>query len=249
MSYSHSHFYEVPKQIHKHRLGYYWWVLAFQAGAINAGAVILFNTAVSHVTGLGTSFGIDAAAGNWRIGLILLSIPFFFLLGTIFTTFIKIKNYSKNFYHALEQCFVVMLFVFLLIFLLELSGLMGVSGPLATTSQKYMVIVLLGFACGMQNALFNGLVKGVIRSTHMTGTTTDLGVDIGKILFTPSEMNKQDRSLTIARFVSLVFFVIGALISSYFYHKFSFYGFLLPCFTMFVLLVDVYRRERQTNAA
>lgn len=239
-------FFEVPQKIHKHRLGYYWLILSFQAGAINTGAIILFGSSVSHVTGIGTSSGIDFAGGEWKLALTISTIPIFFLLGNILTTFLKIKNYKKSFYKAQEQCFSIMLFVFILIFLLEISGTKDFYGENALVYEKYQILMLLSFACGMQNAIFNGLVKGVIRSTHLTGTTTDLGVDIGKLLFSPKEMDTQDRSLAICRALSIVFFVLGALVSSYFYLSWNILGFLIPCLTMFGLLINVRSLRKRT---
>ena len=43
-------------------------------------------------------------------------------------------------------------------------------------------VLLLCFIMGMHNTVMTVLSGGIIRSTHMTGTVTDLGIELGKVL-------------------------------------------------------------------
>jgi uncharacterized membrane protein YoaK (UPF0700 family) len=44
-------------------------------------------------------------------------------------------------------------------------------------------VVLLCFIMGLQNAVVTKLSNAVIRTTHMTGIVTDLGIELGKLVY------------------------------------------------------------------
>jgi uncharacterized membrane protein YoaK (UPF0700 family) len=44
-------------------------------------------------------------------------------------------------------------------------------------------VVLLCFIMGLQNAVVTKLSNAVIRTTHMTGIVTDLGIELGKLFY------------------------------------------------------------------
>ena len=44
-------------------------------------------------------------------------------------------------------------------------------------------VVLLCFIMGLQNAMVTKLSNAVIRTTHMTGIVTDLGIELGKLIY------------------------------------------------------------------
>jgi uncharacterized membrane protein YoaK (UPF0700 family) len=44
-------------------------------------------------------------------------------------------------------------------------------------------VMLLCFIMGLQNALITKLSKAVIRTTHVTGIITDIGIELGKLFY------------------------------------------------------------------
>lgn len=44
-------------------------------------------------------------------------------------------------------------------------------------------VVLLCFIMGLQNAMVTKLSSAEIRTTHMTGIVTDIGIELGKLLY------------------------------------------------------------------
>ena len=44
-------------------------------------------------------------------------------------------------------------------------------------------MVLLCFIMGLQNAVITQISRAVIRTTHVTGLLTDLGIELGKLLY------------------------------------------------------------------
>ena len=47
--------------------------------------------------------------------------------------------------------------------------------------RDYLLLFVLCFACGLQNGLFSGLTRGQVRTTHLTGPITDIGLNLTKI--------------------------------------------------------------------
>ena len=95
---------------------------------------------------------------------------------------------------------------------------------------------------GLQNALVSVISGSVIRTTHLTGTFTDLGIELAQLF---SKENK-DHSLMISRIklrlVIIVFFMTGALIGAYLFGVVSFDAFWLPMLLLiYVLLYDIFR--------
>src|SRR6185295_11610107 len=65
-----------------------WYGLAFQAGAINAGGFLSTHSFVSHITGVGTSVGVEVASHNLLTALELLTIPLSFLFGAMVSSYL-----------------------------------------------------------------------------------------------------------------------------------------------------------------
>jgi len=224
----------VDEKFHP-RLGLYWSMLSFQAGAINAGGVLSCGRGVSHVTGLTTSFGTNAAAGNWGMAVGLMSVPMFFLLGAVSTSALKIKDRGTKTSFSLLKILGLISFLLFLVFLLGITGFFGSFNAPLVLSQHYLLLALLSYVCGMQNALFQGVAGGVIRSTHLTGTMTDLGSDIAHAFLFRS-WSDEERLMFRCRAYSVLSFIFGGLFASYLFLSFSYWGFALPLLTSIWLL-------------
>jgi len=156
--------------MHKVRLGYLLAggsCLAALAGALNAAFLLLLGTSVSHLSGDVARFAIDIGAQNGLSG------PAFLLLGAL-VGFV---------FGALVSGFLIHHPT------LELSRPYGRSvtaigvtliGSWACFGRyDFAAVGLAGMACGFQNALATHYRGIVLRTTHVTGLLTDLGVTIG----------------------------------------------------------------------
>ena len=54
-----------------------------------------------------------------------------------------------------------------------------------------LTVMLLSFIMGLQNALITKLSRAEIRTTHITGLVTDIGIELGKMAY----WNSPDREL------------------------------------------------------
>ncbi|WP_456295196.1 DUF1275 domain-containing protein [Vibrio sp. AK197] len=140
-------------------------LLALLAGLVNAIGLLGFqHQAVSHLSGtltlLGTQLGVDNHSA-----LHLLMIVLSFLMGAMFSGWL-IENTA-----------------------LKLGRRYGVAlcveGGLLVVALKLLDIDLLtgqyfaSAACGLQNAMITTFSGAVIRTTHMTGILTDIGLMLG----------------------------------------------------------------------
>lgn len=151
--------------------------LAFIAGAINAGGFLAFRQYTSHMTGIVSSVADNTALGQWPEVLSGVGAVFSFLGGA--ATSAILINWARR--HQLRSEFALPLM--LEAALLLCFGLLGNN----LENQRWlflpMAVSLLCFVMGLQNAVITKLSKAEIRTTHITGMVTDIGIELGKLLY------------------------------------------------------------------
>lgn len=144
--------------------------LSSVAGAMNATGFFVVGTYTSHVTGHVARFGDELAQANsfdahHAIALVL----FFFLGAAAATAFVLGARYFGRARFALalltEAC-ILLLFV-----------LTSHNTPHPVGFDWLVMTGMLSFSMGMQNALVTNVSGAVVRTTHLTGVTTDLGIE------------------------------------------------------------------------
>jgi len=204
-------------------------VLSFLAGIINAvGFFGVAHEAFSHVTGLSTLFAHALASAHWLQALHLLGSLLCFFAGATLSGIIIGKpslqlggRYSLVL--ALESA-------------LLLLGMLCLYNKLAEGSYAVM------FACGLQNAMVSTYSGAVIRSTHITGIVTDLGIMLGHFL--RGEPYEAKRSLLLA--ILLGGFVSGGMAGVLAYRYFASLVLLVPALflALLALAYSLYCRRR-----
>jgi len=151
--------------------------LAFVAGAVNAGGFLAVGVYTSHMSGMVASFADDMVLGRYILAVLALVYVLCFFLGAVTSSVLvnwaRLKRLHSEF--ALTLGLEALL---LLVFGLLAAGLVGdisLSVPLT--------IGLLCYIMGLQNSLMTKLSHAEIRTTHMTGVVTDLGIEAGRFLF------------------------------------------------------------------
>jgi len=77
--------------------------------------------------------------------------------------------------------------------------------------------MLLCFIMGLQNAVITKLSKAEIRTTHITGTVTDIGIELGKLFYWNMDRSRAkpkvmaDRSRLKLLCLLVVFFFLGGV--------------------------------------
>ena len=156
------------------KLGY---LLAFVAGAINAGGFLAVQQYTSHMTGIVSEMADLIALGQYRIALFGLVCLVTFICGAACTAILV--NYARARQLQSEYAIPLLLEATLLMaFGILGTQIGGTAGTFVTVT-----ILLLCFVMGLQNAVITKISGAVIRTTHVTGIATDLGIDLGRWLF------------------------------------------------------------------
>jgi uncharacterized membrane protein YoaK (UPF0700 family) len=186
--------------------------LAFVAGATNAGGFLAVQEYTSHMTGVVSSMADDLALG--RIGLVLdwLGSLLAFLLGA--ATSAILINWARR-RHARHTYSLPLLIE---ASLLLAFGMLGAIHQLIGSSMG-LTVALLCFMMGLQNAIITKISKAEIRTTHVTGLVTDIGIELGKLLYwnrsddTPErpQVRANHARLKVHLLLVLAFFVGGVI--------------------------------------
>lgn len=151
--------------------------LAFVAGATNAGGFLAVGQYTSHVTGLVSSIADNLVLGN----LVLVGAAAGALLafvGGAMTTAILVNWGLRRRLHSAYG-----LPLFLEAGALLVFGVAGASIHLFAPLFAPLTVLLLCYIMGLQNAVITKISRAEIRTTHVTGLTTDIGIELGKLLY------------------------------------------------------------------
>jgi uncharacterized membrane protein YoaK (UPF0700 family) len=162
-------------------------VLAFVAGAANAGGFLAVGQYTSHMTGILSSVADHLVLGQLVLAVAGLGAVLAFLLGAMTTAWLV--NWGLR--HELLSAYGLPLM--LEASLLLVFGLFGAAISLFTAVFLPLTVVLLCFIMGLQNAVITKISGARIRTTHVTGLITDLGIELGKLLY----LNRDSRHVPV----------------------------------------------------
>lgn len=197
-------------------------VLALVAGCVNAvGLLGLKHQSISHLSGTATLLGIEAVNAPIGDALQLFAVLMSFLIGASISGYflpdgaLKLgRNYSS-------------------VLCLETTFLLAATYLLV--NQSFYGHCLASAACGLQNALATTFSGAIIRTTHVTGIFTDLGIMLGaKLRGVPFDKRKALLFLII-----ILGFILGGTLGVFLFDAFSFYALIIPA-SMCLLLAIFY---------
>ncbi len=143
--------------------------LSFNAGFVNGCTYQFRNIPVSHVTGTTTHAGINVGQDDWNTFAINMAIIVSFVFGSAITGYMMPQN-SFQLGREYGPLFLIGSGLFLV------ACITSVCWPL---SNYYFYFAAM--ACGVQNAMTSKYSGNIIRTTHMTGTATDIGLVLGRV--------------------------------------------------------------------
>ncbi|MEO7159540.1 MAG: YoaK family protein [Polaromonas sp.] len=152
-------------------------LLAFNAGAVNAGGFLVVAMYTSHMTGFASLLADNLVLGNMTLVLGATGALLAFTVGAAVTA-ILVNGARQNGLRSEYALPLLLEAVLLLIF-----GLMGATLNRQTPFAVPLTVLVLSFTMGLQNALVSKISSSQIRTTHMTGIVTDIGIELGKMLY------------------------------------------------------------------
>lgn len=152
-------------------------LLAFNAGAMNAGGFLVVGMYTSHMTGFASMLADSLVLGHMRLVLGALGALLAFVLGAASTALLV--NWARQRHLRSEYALPLLAEALLMLVFGLMGGTLGRETPFAVP----MTVLVLAFTMGLQNALVTKISASQIRTTHMTGVITDLGIELGKLVY------------------------------------------------------------------
>lgn len=211
---------------------FHWFTLALLAGSINAGGYMACHQFVTHVTGFATLAGIDWAHARWDAAIGILTVPVYFLIGVMLSAYMvdrRAASGKRPMYAA------VMLAVCLCLVLVALFGHLewfGEFGSRLKLKRDYFLLAFLCLASGLQNAAITSASGATIRTTHLTGITTDLGIGLVRCLGTrgaplANDAYRHEMRVNALRLGTILSFMVGSALGAWFFIRLEYSGFLI----------------------
>lgn len=210
-------------------------VLAFVAGGINAGGFLAVGQYTSHMTGI-----VSTVADNVALGL-------FGLVGAALVALVAFAsgagasailiNWGRRNARRKQYAYPLAVEAVLLLSF----GALGTAMQ-AVPGTAIAAVPLLCFIMGLQNATITKISGARIRTTHLTGMITDIGIELGKFVYETASrphrvtVRADRRKLRILLQVAGMFFLGGVVGALGFKHLG--YGFSIPLATLLLVLTS-----------
>jgi len=223
--------------------------LTFIAGAANAGGYMAFRQYTSHMTGIASAAADAIALGNIQaafIGALAISA---FILGAAVSAVLINWGRRKGLFSQYASP------LLLEAILISCFGLIGDQLQSVHGSIVPLTVILLCFIMGLQNAMITKLSGARIRTTHITGMVTDVGIELGKLAYINRPVRDQhpvkaDRGkILLLSGLILMFFVGGVTgavgFNQYGYPSAFFLAAVLVAMTVIPITNDVIKSGRK----
>lgn len=152
-------------------------LLAFNAGAINAGGFLVVGMYTSHMTGFASMISDMLVLGSFTVAIGATGALLAFVAGAACTA--VLVNWARQNHLRSEYALPLLLEAGLLL----VFGLLGATLNRQTPFTVPLTVLVLAFTMGLQNALMSKISASQIRTTHMTGVITDMGIELGKLFY------------------------------------------------------------------
>src|SRR5690606_12016150 len=176
-------------------------LLSLVAGSVNTAGFFAVHQLTTNVTGHFAFFADEAVQGNFGLAWVYLLYILAFFSGAFFSNFLVEIMLRRN------MRFVNTMPVAIEIAILVIIGSLSAD---AVRQNPHTIACGLLFAMGLQNALVTNLSNSVVRTTHLTGLFTDLGIELSQLFFYQQRRQQEKLSESIKlRFTIIFFFFLG----------------------------------------
>jgi uncharacterized membrane protein YoaK (UPF0700 family) len=184
-------------------------LLSSVAGLVNVAGFLAFERLTTNVTGHFAFLVGRVYKLNLYQALMFAIYIFCFFFGS-FVSSLLVESISRK----SEK------YVFVVPALIEISFLLTigfVSNQVIMANPNIVACCLL-FSMGLQNSLVTTISNAAVRTTHLTGLFTDLGIELSELFFyrTPEQKHKLYSSIKL-RLTIIAFFFLGGVLSALLY--------------------------------
>src|SRR5690554_1236506 len=206
-------------------------VLSFVAGIVNVTGYLYLKQLTTNVTGHFALFINEVANLEYWRGYIYLLYILSFLLGSFISSFLI--EFFRNNKRLNVYVIPILIESFILTFVAVMANLVIFDYP-------NLIACLLLFSMGLQNSYVTKVSDAVVRTTHLTGLFTDLGIELSYLFFKRTHSNRKKIKASIRlRIYIISFFFIGGLLGGFIYSvlDFQMYTLILGAFALIINLL------------
>ncbi|WP_417475310.1 YoaK family protein [Leisingera sp.] len=181
--------------------------LSSMAGALNAVGFLMARSFTANMTGNVSAFADEVAQGSWRASLSFLLLLALFVGGAAlagaFVTFGEQRGIRSIYAAAIAVEGVVVL---------ALGVLLSAS---AGTSNMFLVGIL-SLVMGLQNAVTSLISRSRVRTTHVSGMATDIGISLAAVIM-PGRSREEALPKLALHVLTLSAFALGGVAGALLY--------------------------------
>lgn len=209
-------------------------LLSLTAGFVNSAGFLGFAVLTTNVTGHAALFAERIAMRDWQTGRVVALWMTLFLAGAFFSSLIVYRIGRDK-----RSAFVIPILIEVVI--LSVIGFAGNAYDHSLIAKEFFAGSLL-FAMGLQNSLVSMISGSVVRTTHLTGTFTDLGIELAQVLESGRKDYPVIRTRIKLRLIIIFFFMCGALAGAWLFGSITFYVFFIAvAILIYTMLYDFLR--------
>ena len=204
-------------------------LLSFVAGIVNVAGFLAIQRLTTNVTGHFAFFVDEILKLNFWQGFIYFLYIFFFFLGSFVSNFI-VEFISKRSNR----------FIYIIPTIIEsiILSLLAVFGQFLISKKPDLLACSLLFAMGLQNSLVTTISNATVRTTHLTGLFTDLGIEISQLFFYKQKNQKDKLHSSIKlRLTIISFFFMGGLLGGIFYSTLKLYVLVIAAAVLIIGII------------
>ncbi|MCW4452399.1 DUF1275 domain-containing protein [Kaistella sp. BT6-1-3] len=211
----------------KHNLGIAS-LLSFVAGLVNVVGFFSVQKLTTNVTGHFAYFVDEAFKQDFRSAFHGALYIFFFFLGAFFSNFM-VEIYSRR-----KENLIYIIPTVTEAFIL---ATLAITGSFLIEKNPDLIAFSLLFAMGMQNSLVTSISNAVVRTTHLTGLFTDMGIEFSQLFFYKDQKHKKKliKSIKLRLTIIWLFFAGGVSGGILYMH----FGIRTLMFGSFILLLGL----------
>jgi uncharacterized membrane protein YoaK (UPF0700 family) len=190
-------------------------LLSFVAGIVNVAGFLAVQRLATNVTGHFAFFVDEIFKLNFWQGFIYFLYIFFFFLGSFVSNLIVeiISKTNDRLIYIIPTIIESLILFFLAVF-----------GQFLVSQNPNLLACSLLFAMGLQNSLVTTISNATVRTTHLTGLFTDLGIELSQLFFYKQKDQKDKLYSSIKlRLTIITFFFLGGLLGGILYSTLKLY--------------------------
>ncbi len=203
---------------------------AIIAGMVNVASLVLFYSFTSNLTGHFAILSQEIANGKWFQMLVVFFWILLFFSGSFLSNNLIINSSKKNAFisHSIPMILEIACFVFV--------GIYGQFFYTETLTQTEILVSVLLFSMGLQNGLTASISNFQVKTTHLTGLTTDLAIHLSMLTKKKYRANIQVVQKTKLMAAIMGSYITGGIVSGLIIHYVQFQVFYFISFAMLGVL-------------